>query len=125
MTKAIVHGNCHQGHPKFGVPSGKQCVANSLAAIIHPMNNVEMKAGKFGVIMELSECLHTVLDEYNACFVTFAGNTFCVLNQDGVYWVFDSHSRDSNGMMTADGFATIVFQWLNLDMTVCLLILDR
>ncbi|XP_074657899.1 uncharacterized protein LOC141910909 isoform X3 [Tubulanus polymorphus] len=174
MRCSSIHGNFHQGHPKYDIHSGKQCVTNALAAMIHASNKAvinwmphdidsvlnigndlyatltnmntitnmylliselptaveignsiynvtvgspqvaiselsdEMRAGNFGIISELHECLHNNLLNYDTCFITFSGNTFCVLKQDDMYWIFDSHSRDASGMMTADGHAVLV-----------------
>ncbi|XP_052710760.1 uncharacterized protein LOC128185124 [Crassostrea angulata] len=35
LERKILHGNCHQGHPRFGASAGKQCVLNSLASLMY------------------------------------------------------------------------------------------
>ena len=172
MNSLNVQGHFHQGHLKFGVNTGKQCVANSLCAMMYShikelrhwtsydmdlvlntgdelyghltksstMNNDfllinelpnelivfnksytmtyhESVTGMFEDdgnlsefnMMQLNRALKQTLERYSACFICFNGNTFGVIAQDGVYYIFDSHSRDDNGWQVQDGRSLLKF----------------
>ena len=173
MECSNVQGHFHQGHLKFGVNTGKQCVANCLCAMMYSqvkelqqwtsydmdlvlnsgdelyghlskstaMNNDyllinelpdeliafkksytmtyhESVTGMFEDdddnlaefnMMQLNRALEQTLQRYNACFVCFNVNTFGVIAQDGVYYIFDSHSRDDNGWQVQDGRSLLKF----------------
>ncbi len=45
-------------------------------------------------MITMNRALEQNLQQKYACFITFHGNTFVVIAQDGMYYIFDSHSRD-------------------------------
>ena len=54
-------------------------------------------------MVRLDEALEEKLQRYGACFICFNGNTFGVIAQNGVFYIFDSHSRNCNGCRVQDG----------------------
>ncbi|XP_002733238.1 uncharacterized protein LOC100378309, partial [Saccoglossus kowalevskii] len=58
--------------------------------------------------MSFDNALNVSLREYNACFVIFGGAAFAVIKKDSIYWVFDSHSRNSKGMVMPDGASVLI-----------------
>lgn len=58
----------------------------------------------------LENAVSVALADGNSCFLTIKGYTICVLQTQSAsgFHVFDSHSRDSNGMCAADGTAVLV-----------------
>ena len=162
----VVQGTFHQGHHKFGNNSGKQCVANSLCAVLYShmkmmnewcpldmdlvlntgnqlysylsnsstvmheyllinelpdevdvfsqhfnMKYDESVCGTFGEELNLSEfnmvslrdALEQTLQKYSACFICFHSSTFSVIAHGGMYYIFDSHSRNHNGLQSSEG----------------------
>ncbi len=56
----------------------------------------------------LKAALEQDAQKYYACFISFNGNTFSVIAQDGMYFVFDSHSRSIHGCMVQDGTSVVM-----------------
>ncbi|XP_071795571.1 uncharacterized protein [Asterias amurensis] len=59
-------------------------------------------------MLPLRATLQQHLQEYHACFISFNGNTFAVIAQDGTFYVFDSHSRSTQGCMVQDGTSIVM-----------------
>lgn len=58
--------------------------------------------------------VHQALDvlfnrQCNGCLLVLAEYTIAVIKSDTNYFVFDSHSRDVNGMLTESGTSTLMF----------------
>ncbi|XP_066568813.1 putative ankyrin repeat domain-containing protein 20A4 isoform X1 [Amia ocellicauda] len=61
-----------------------------------------------GIVLSLGDALQTTLTEFRACLVTFAGSTFAVIRGSRAFHVFDSHSRNENGMQIPDGTCVLI-----------------
>ncbi|XP_033725385.1 uncharacterized protein LOC117315345 [Pecten maximus] len=174
IHKKVIQGHFHQGHPRFLENAGKQCVLNSLSALLHnseknvsqwtavdldhtlvkgdelygylrrsstmnydylsipdiprlieyneQMFQIEFQeslSGTFGNVQDLDqyqfvtlfEALQLALDQQDihGAFITFKGNTFVVVKQTGGYFVFDSHSRNIEGLQVPDGSSILKY----------------
>ncbi len=54
-------------------------------------------------MIDLNKALQQSLERYNACFICFHDITFGVISQGGLYYIFDSHSKDCNGCQVQNG----------------------
>ena len=54
-------------------------------------------------VMQLKSAVEQNLQQYYANFICFNGNTFVVIAQDGMYYIFDSHSRNQQGLQVSEG----------------------
>ncbi|XP_069109227.1 repetitive organellar protein-like [Argopecten irradians] len=176
----FVKGSYHQGHSYFMENAGKQCVLNSLSAVIysqkrdmnlwtssdldhvleignemygHLRNSSTMMNDYIAIseVPRLIECYGKMFDlkfqhsisgtlgntnidndifqfhtlyaalqmaldqrESHAAFVTFKGNTFIVVKQNTRFFVFDSHSRNANGIQIPNG-TSILLNFYSID----------
>ncbi|XP_071944760.1 uncharacterized protein [Antedon mediterranea] len=169
----IARGSYHQGDYRFRELAGKQCVSNSLIAMLyckikdgnefktfdldemlllgselyyfiqkdssmneellmvselpkelHILNNsFEMKysEGLYGTLegtdegaflygaKSLGQALEYELCKYDACFMTFYGSTFAIIKRPTGYFIFDSHSRNNEGVLTENGRSVLLY----------------
>ncbi|XP_041461895.1 uncharacterized protein LOC121413207 [Lytechinus variegatus] len=173
QIKPVAQGTFHQGDMRFGDSAGKQCVANSLSALLYSkMKNANdwdnkdldkilangdelyryiryyvAREQEYLLISDLLEHLEaydelfeikrresipgllegdeTKLEESismplkqaleqelssdsDACFVTFSGNTFIVISSYDCFFIFDSHSRNTRGLLVDDGYSVVL-----------------
>ncbi|XP_062580740.1 uncharacterized protein LOC134242656 [Saccostrea cucullata] len=173
---AVVQGSFHQGDPRFGRNSGKQCVANSLSAIAHSklkdvdkwdqayLDNVLIEGNEIYTwihgtndlllmsdlpeMIEISEkmmhvrkkdsitatidttgtidfsafdnCLpldlaiQEALLDSDGCFICAIDKTFMVMKFNHSFYLFDSHARNSFGLVDGNG-KSLLMQLQNLD----------
>ncbi|XP_048256969.1 uncharacterized protein LOC125382713 [Haliotis rufescens] len=63
--------------------------------------------------MCLDAALQTIFSQHDATFVTFGGSTFAVIERNNKYHVFDSHSRNTEGLQVTNG-TSILIQYTSL-----------
>ncbi len=54
-------------------------------------------------MISLRKAVEQTIQIYQACFICFHGSTFAVIAQDGIYYMFDSHSRNVHGSQVQEG----------------------
>ncbi|KAK6168644.1 hypothetical protein SNE40_019836 [Patella caerulea] len=79
-----------------------------LDSVVGLMRNGDSTFEYNEVSMTLYEALQTCLLQYESCFITFGGNTFVIMKRNEMYYIFDSHSRSSVGLLTADGTSVLI-----------------
>ncbi|XP_048237116.1 uncharacterized protein LOC124129054 [Haliotis rufescens] len=63
--------------------------------------------------MCLDAALQTIFSQHDATFMTFGGSTFAVIERNNKYHVFDSHSRNTEGLQVTNG-TSILIQYTSL-----------
>lgn len=66
------------------------------------LNENDPSLGEYGMI-SLRNAVEQTIQIYQACFICFHGSTFAVIAEDGIYHVFDSHSKNVHGSQVEDG----------------------
>ncbi|CAC5388038.1 unnamed protein product [Mytilus coruscus] len=134
----VVQGSFHQGDIRFGIDSGKQCVANYLSALGHNLPGMIDMSGKlleisrkesitavvdtsgtidfsaFGNSLPLDQALQEFLIDYDACFICAYDTTFLALKHNQDLLLFDSHARNELGLKDSDG-KSLLLKLRNLD----------